>query len=262
MTICIAAIGKYKRGANEQEAIVFATDHMVGVPVGQFEHAIEKYKKISENCIAMFASNNALLFNEIVEGLDGNIDFNILCNDIFEKMKKLRLEKIEREVLSSFDVNLSFVKNILDKPIQNQVINQILETVAKYSLQSQLLLIGFKDSKAQISEITEMGHWQLRDINFGAIGSGYAQAVNTLLFQKHSKKDNLETTVYNVYKAKKNSEVSQGVGKETDLLVLFQEGAVSIESKDLERVNNIYEKELKYGKQHDDLKQIIEGYIR
>ena len=174
MTICIAAIGKYKFGSNELEAIVFATDHMVGVPVGQFEHAIEKYKKISENCIAMFASNNALLFNEIVEGLDNEADFIVQCNNIFEKMKKLRLEKIEREILSSFDVNLGFVKENLNKPIQNQVIQQIFETIAKYSLQSQLLLIGFKDSKAQISEITDMGYWQLRDINFGAIGSGYA----------------------------------------------------------------------------------------
>ena len=68
--------------------------------------------------------------------------------------------------------------------------------------------------------------------------------------------------MYNVYKAKKNSEVSQGVGKETDMLVLFQDGSTLINSDDLEKLNNLYEKELNYGKQHQDLKEIVRGYLK
>jgi len=101
----------------------------------------------------------------------------------------------------------------------------------------------------------------LRDINFSAIGSGAIQAINTLLFQRHSKEDSLAATIYNVYKAKRNAEVSIGVGKETDILVLTKKGVVEINKDLMDQLSKIYEKELKYGKTNEKLFEMVNALV-
>jgi len=83
------------------------------------------------------------------------------------------------------------------------------------------------------------------------------QAENTLLFQRHSKKDKLSTTLYNVYKAKRNSEVSVGVGKETDIKVMTQNDILSIDEENLNKLSQIYDNEIKSGKENKILEDIV-----
>lgn len=118
-------------------------------------------------------------------------------------------------------------------------------------------MVGFDNSLAQITNIEESGILDLRSMNFHAIGSGSIQAVNTLLFQKHSKNDSLMTTIYNVYKAKKNAEVSEGVGRETEILILSDNGVQQLSNENLDILNEIYYKELRYGKNNEKLRHII-----
>ena len=67
-----------------------------------------------------------------------------------------------------------------------------------------MIVIGFDENKkAKIFEIGEQGQLDLSKIFFHAIGSGGDQAINTLMFQGHSKEDGLLSTIYDVYKAKK-----------------------------------------------------------
>jgi hypothetical protein len=93
-------------------------------------------------------------------------------------------------------------------------------------------------------------------MNFHTIGTGNAQAANTLLFQKHDKQDKLLETLYKVYKAKRNSEVMQGVGKETELLILSKDGCHKIEKPHMDILSKIYYEELQFGKNHKDLRKI------
>ena len=78
--------------------------------------------------------------------------------------------------------------------------------------------------------------------------------MNTLLFQKHSKNDDLKTTLYNVYKAKKNSEAMQGVGKETEIGYLNKKGIKMLNEKNIKILNNIYHAELNFGKENKKLR--------
>lgn len=93
-------------------------------------------------------------------------------------------------------------------------------------------------------------------MNFHAIGSGAVQAKNTLLFQKHSKTTPLLPAIYNVYKAKRNAEVSEGVGRETEMLVLNADGVQQLSDDDLTILNKIYVQELQYGKDNTELNKI------
>ncbi len=249
MTICIAAIGKL----NNEEIIVFATDHMITTPNGQFEHSIAKYKELNGKNAAMLAGA-ALLFDELV-----NTESVIIPNikkDIFENFKKKRLEVIQNEILNVYRIDQDFLIESLKNQIPNQFINTMLEKISSFNLNTQILLVGFENGISHITEINESGIFDFRDINFHTIGTGSVQASNTLLFQKHSKEDNLETTVYNVYKAKRNAEVMPGVGKEMDLLILTKKGIIKLGNEKIKILQDIYQKELEFGKTNQKLKDL------
>lgn len=115
----------------------------------------------------------------------------------------------------------------------------IYKNITNTELDTAFLLIGFDGDRAQISEIGEEGIFNFNDINFHTIGSGSQQTQNTLLFQKHSSEDNLRTTLYNVYKAKKNAEVKQGVGRETEIGYLNKRGMKILNEENINILDDI-----------------------
>jgi len=252
MTICIAAIAK----EDDTEHIVFATDHMVSTGVGQFEHSITKYKKINHSTVAMLAGNPSLLDDLTRVSKDSYIEIK---EEIRHNFQEKRKEIIEREVLAPLGLDYHFVAEVLKTPQLNAQVHRIVEKMLEDNLKTGILLIGFDEKQAQITEINQENTADFRALNFHAIGSGDIQATNTLLFQKHSKTDRLATTIYNVYKAKRNAEVLQGVGKETDLLVLSQAESCRDLKNNLTILNEIYEEELSAAKNSPKLKELVFG---
>lgn len=155
-----------------------------------------------------------------------------------------------------FTIGWDDVKEILKNPISNEFQKLILKNITKTKLKTAILLIGFEDNKAKISEIGDGGIEIFNQIYFNTIGSGSIQAQNTLLFQKHSKQDDLKTTLYNVYKAKRNAEVMQGVGKETDIGYINKNGIVMLDKKSIGILDEIYNVELNYGRRHQKLNDL------
>lgn len=251
MTICISAICT----ENEEEYIVFAVDHMITTGIGQFEHDINKYKCISNNIVAMVAGN-ALLMDYFLEDNYSDKSYDEIQLILENKFKNKRLEKIQKEILDIYSIDFDYIKDILKNPISNEFQSIILKNITKAKLNTAILLMGFFEDKAKISEISDSGIQNYDQINFHSIGSGSIQAQNTLLFQKHSKQDNLKTTLYNVYKAKKNAEVMQGVGKETDIGYLNKNGVKILDTKNINILNEIYYIELNCGKQHNKLNDL------
>src|SRR3989344_4907474 len=153
MTICISAIATKEDG---KEAIVFSTDHMVSTQLGQFEKEIKKYKVLNKNNIIAMLAGQTLLFDRILEGTNDFHDFHKIRDKIGTNLATIRKEIIKREVYDLFGIDENYIKSILPAPIQNPFIQKILETVSSFSLQTNILLIGFDDvGKAQISEIDE-----------------------------------------------------------------------------------------------------------
>lgn len=217
MTICIAAIGRH----NGNEIIVAATDHMVTMgSLGQFEHTISKYKELNNNLIAML-SGIPLFFDDLIQMPEKNLNYLEIKEQIKKNFKEKRKELFQDHVLDLYGLHWDDFTKAAKENFANTLIEEIMQRNMKYKLRSSVLLAGFNDGKANISEISEMTYANYRDMNFHAIGSGQIQAVNTLMFQKHDKNDSLQTTIYDVYKAKRNAEVAQGVGKETELVILI-----------------------------------------
>ena len=197
-------------------------------------------------------SGQVLLFGDLV--LVDKKSFEDIKQQIFKNFKRKKKEIVENEILSIYNLNYEFLLDALQKPIPNPFIHTILEKISNFKLGTNILLVRFKKTQAVISEINEDGIFDFRDISFHTIGSGSIQASNTLLFQKHSKKESLNSTVYNVYKAKRNAEVMQGVGSETDIFILTEEGVKKNSDEKINILKDIYEKELRFGKDHNGIK--------
>lgn len=251
MTICIAALAK----DDERGYIVFATDHMVTTNQGQFEHSIFKYKQINKTTIAML-SGNLIIFEDLIKLDKWDGSFSEIKRGIFQNFKKKKEEIIQNEIFNKFMIDKEFFVMSIGEPNPNHFIGDIIKTVVEFQLKTNILLVGFEDNEGMISVIDENGYYDFKDISFHAIGSGYDQAINTLMFQRHSSSETLSAAIYNVYKAKRNSEVKQGVGKETEVLVLCEEKLTELDSDQLSTLEKIYDSELKYGKEHNDLKEI------
>ena len=249
MTICISAICT----ENNEEHIVFAVDHMITTGLGQFEHSINKYNVLNENVVGMMAGN-ALLMDYFFDFDYSNKTYVEIQSILEEKFKKKRLERIQKEVLDIFSIDSDFVRDILKGPIKNDFQSSILTNIARNKLNTAILIMGFEGNKARISEVSDTWVENYDQINFHTIGSGSIQARNTLLFQNHSKEDNLRTTLYNVYKAKKNFEVMQGVGKETDIGFFNKDVLFILDEGNIKILDEIYNLELSYGKEHKNLR--------
>jgi len=220
--------------------------------VWKFEHAIEKYKSINSQTIAMVAGV-PLFLDQLIRNLNDKIQFNEISLEIYKNFLTIREDYVQTNVFNVMGVNRDFFIERLKEERNNPIIEETWEKILEFNLQTSILLVGFVNNEAAITEINEKGFTDFRQLNFHAIGSGAAQAQNTLLFQKHSKKDNLEVTIYDVYKAKRNAEVSEGVGKETDLGVLTKKGFQILNENKLENLSEIYQNELKYGRTHQAL---------
>jgi len=261
MTICIAAIGIYEELGDFNEVIVFATDHMITLEqIGQFEHAIEKYRKINSNTIAML-SGQALLFDEVLEGVLESDNLKMIKEKIHMNMIKIREKRVYKGILNKFKLDFDQIRELLKEPKHNDTITDILNLMKGVNLKTSIILAGFEDNKAHIYEINEEGSINTRDINFDAIGTGAIQAINALLFQRHSKRDPLKKTLYDVYKAKRNAEVAQGVGKETDLFFLTSQGKFHpIKKEHLKILDAIYSEELKFGWANNNIDIILNSF--
>jgi hypothetical protein len=171
-------------------------------------------------------------------------------------MTIIKTERLQK-LLDTYKMTFQNLIELLKSPTLNPFISNMIDAISKFTLNTGILLIGFKEDEAQITEINEIRISDVRDLGFDAMGTGGLQAINTMLFQRHSKNDSLPTTVYNVYKAKRNAEVAVGVGKETDMIMPFKMGLVKIGEDEIKVLSQIYDEELKFGKNHKKVYEIV-----
>jgi hypothetical protein len=148
MTICIAAIGHCKDFGKECEAIVFATDHMITLHnIGQFEHAIEKFRKIGKNSIIML-SGQALMFEKTLKDISENDPINVMAENVHKNLITIRDEILNNNIFKKLKIDHKYLKEVLKLPQHNETINNILNYIEQLKLQTSIILAGFLDNKA------------------------------------------------------------------------------------------------------------------
>lgn len=102
---------------------------------------------------------------------------------------------------------------------------RLLYEIQQYRIDAQFLVAGFDGNAAHIFTVTSPGKiTYYTEIGFWAIGSGQTNALGSLFNSGSLRFQEEEDCFYRVCEAKFNAETAIGVGRETAVAILYQDG--------------------------------------
>lgn len=222
MTVCIGAI------CEGGGAAVLAADKMVtfGAPMNlQTEpQALRKITQLTDGSVLSFSGSMAdgedlIARAGIVAGQDPIVKIAEAIKGAYTDLKKARVEEMILQPL--LGANYVQFQTLVGQSSSSQILQQVVAMIMQHNLQLEVLIAGVDDSGGHLFVVTHPGVLLKVDTTgFAAIGTGGLHAAVRLSLGEHTKVTSLVDTLYNVYEAKKASEVAPGVGKLTDLAVI------------------------------------------
>lgn len=250
MTVCVAV------SCEQGSCLVVAADTMVTSDLlsREFEHPGRKIVDLSESCIALTAGDalaHTELFNmvhdEIAELKEPSVIqiVETIKHRYQETRKKLIIERVLEP--KGFDGFEDFYK--AHEHLNQEIAFRIQEAIDQFDeydeyggYDLQILVAGTTSQSAHIYGIVKPGTSQCFDaLDFHAIGSGEAWALNALIGRGCHRGTALDEALLMVYEAKKSAEKAPGVGSITDITVIFPDGKVDIPRADISGLEPIYE---------------------
>jgi len=102
--------------------------------------------------------------------------------------------------------------------LPSDLYREVFWEIKRHSSDAELIVCGFLRGSPRIFKVSQDTVWYCDD--FAVIGTGTAIGESSLYFRSQSPITDFETTVYQVYEAKRLAENAPGVGKKTILLAL------------------------------------------
>jgi hypothetical protein len=206
--------------------IVFSSDRLVSAGV-QYEGGEPKIKQLTEYCYVMTSSNDSLTSDLILETIKDKIksaknqmrirDIVELLSEECVNFKRLR---IEREVLSKYNLTSTNL-NAPSETIINDAMKEVNDY--EYPLECDFIVLGFdKETEPHLYKVNQKGDYRLCDsLGFVTSGSGGSLAFLEMTKYSYSRQEGMVTAIPRVYFAKKVSERAEGVGRYTDLYIMY-----------------------------------------
>ena len=114
----------------------------------------------------------------------------------------------------------------------------------QHNLQLEVMVAGIDDSGAHLFAITHPGILlPMQTTGFAAIGTGGTHAAVRISLGQQTPDVKLPETIYNVYEAKRASEVAPGVGQLTDMAILTTKGVTFISEQEIETMGSFHKRE-------------------
>jgi 20S proteasome alpha/beta subunit len=261
MTVCIGAI------CDQGKSVVVAADRMMtfGPPMNlQSEGAVRKIVPLSDSSVMLFSGSvpdgEALAHGIRAFTKNGTYNLSQISDFAAKTYQELKGRRVEDSILRPL-LGIDFPKfqQLVSQSASSQVLGQVLGMISQHNLNLDIILSGIDDGNGHLSIVTHPGTALLMDIvGFSAIGSGGMHASVRLSLGHQTKELSIPETIFNVYEAKRASEVAPGVGKFTDVAILSGK-AIKFLSEPMFEVLSKIEKE-RPSLQADDLKRLREVY--
>jgi len=249
LTICIAA-------AAGKDHVVVASDRMVtlSIPSTEFEQNLSKTVEITKNSVAA-AAGNALAYttihNETLKLLQQdstNPGIQRIAELIRRSYVKARNDKLEQDILVQFGLNMQTFYDRNQKLSPNIVAN-IVQAMSQYNFNLSILVAGVDSKGPHIFRVDTPGRIETFDsIGHCSVGTGELHAISTFIANDYGPDLDLDHVVAMVYEAKKKSEKAQGVGEETDICIICNDGIVKLPDDKMEKLNEFYDKKIEQEK--------------
>ena len=232
MTICIAAI------CDKGNACVISADREITLPSAalEYEHNERKIDVLSKTCVVM-SSGDALYAAEVISKTRSSIshgkDTTILS--IAESLKDIFIATHQNRAEAVFLIpkgwTLKEFKEKGHQQIQQPSYQEIQNQLFTFSIGVvDFLVAGVDSTGSHIFRVHYNGiaggswlEW-CDKIGHREIGAGFLHASIHLSLEGQFSGSNLADSIFNVYSAKKISELAPGVGKATDLAIITAHG--------------------------------------
>jgi hypothetical protein len=230
MTVCIGAI------AEDSRAIVMVADKTVayngGLPI-ESDTNVHKIVPIgSSGWYALMAGSSTfamdvvnqcvqIMFSRSGPPASGEEMMRIVRQAYQECRESEIVDGILKPRLLTKDLYISRSSKLL--PLAPSFTAEIDSQIKEYRTDTRLLICGFHEKSAYIFQVSDPGIYDRYDLlGFHAVGIGQETAIARLLSLEAEKTDPLATALYNVFDAKVNAEILQGIGYRWDAEILVR----------------------------------------
>lgn len=242
VTICL---GVLCQDGDESRAVV-ATDRMVTLGgFIEFEHAMPKMQAESTRALAMTAGDSLIgtrIARDVSDALSGNPPVLEIAQRLAAQYDVVRLERMEQTLLGPRGLDFKSFYD-LHASLNPQITFAIDQQMQGFNLGVEFLLAGADDTGAHIYSVQNPGRPEfLHDvIGYAAIGSGAIHALQSMIGFAHTSNADYQETVFRTYASKRRSEVAPGVGLDTDMAVISNDGIHRLSDHELAQLRTIYE---------------------
>jgi hypothetical protein len=213
----------------------------------EFEHETPKIVVVSERVVTLSAGDalrGARLAQELGQFLpSGPITLRQTADQAVQVYAGHRRQQIEAEVFAPRGLSMQqFYTGGIQPQLLPQLVGVLDQQVMGFNYGVDLLLAGVDDIGAHLYLIGNPGDAQdFGVMGFEAIGSGALHAVQAMIGFGHSPLRALNETVFSVYASKRRAEVAPGVGRDTDLALVLQDGVKFLPQSVLSELETVYQ---------------------
>jgi hypothetical protein len=121
------------------------------------------------------------------------------------------------------------------------IVMQVSDEISRFELGLSLILCGVDGSGGHLFHIHDPGGYASFDnLSYCCSGIGNRHAEAVLAWYRYSRNFPLNESLYIAYEAKRRAELAGGVGRETDLLVISEDGIDQVANSTIESLEAIY----------------------
>lgn len=264
MTICIGVI------CDDGKKAIAISDRMVTDEeylAVKFEHLIPKIDVLCDNCVCMIAGDALEPWEYLGRikskiGGQSRLPISQILEYAKEEFVKLRNKRANENIFLKRELTLKgFYENQAN--LDSDLVTMLDQMVDECTLELFILLVGVDENGAQIHYIVDPGTSKcFNNLGYASTGIGDRHSDITFVDSKYTSKLPFKQALYLAYKAKRRAESAPGVGEKfTDIYVISRKYKV-VSDVTIDKLREIYEKEMALGKSVEVNKSIDEMEIK
>lgn len=250
MTVCVAALCRWNYGTaaegDTRHAVIVMTDRMITAGDVQYEPPQTKHAHITPTIMLVIAGDYSLHSQAIKKTVQR---FETSSSATPEQVaafygraiQSIKLKEAEDIFLAPLGLNSdSFLAQ--QKDMAPHFVSLLTDQMQAYrGEETDALIIGASDGVVDIYGVDAKGMVACRnDVGFAAIGSGSWHVKSRLMSVGYSNSSSFAAALSFVYAAKKAAEVAPGVGRNTDILLVFKNGYEKLRPDVANKLHELY----------------------
>lgn len=226
MTVCVAAI------CDEGKTIVGFSDKMLTSRNIETE-PLTKIIPITEHILVMMA-NDLLTHTDILEEVrktvgeakqEKSVEYNWKVRDIAKLYRDaylaIRHEKIEKEILNFYGLTLE-IWQTQQHTLSQTILSNIIGKIEYYEMENiEAIIAGVDETGTHLFVVRNEQITCSDMLGYACIGIGAEQAESEFIFRRHNPEKEYAETLLTAFIAKKRAEVISGVGKDTEMMHVY-----------------------------------------